>query len=46
MSSTLATAAYERYTASRMYNGPAPGSGEDGAASIVVVGEDKGTPPA
>ena len=46
VANVLLTYAYERYTASRMYNGPAPGSGEDGAASIVVVGEDKGTPPA
>lgn len=44
VANVLLSFAYERYTASRMYNGPAPGSGEEGAASIVVVGDDKGTP--
>lgn len=44
----LLTYAYERYTASRLYSGLVPeGGADDGTPkSIVVVGDDKGTPPA
>ena len=41
----LITYAYERYTASSLYNGLVPESGGDGSAvSIVVTDEGKGTP--
>ena len=44
----LISYAYERYTASRLYNGVVAGSGEGAGAAreIVVVGDGKGTPPA
>src|SRR5690554_2508285 len=43
----LLTYAYERYTASRLYSGLVPESGGGQTPTgIVVVGNDKGTPPA
>lgn len=45
VANVLISFAYERYTASSLYNGPEPAPGEEGAA-IVVVGDDTGLPKA
>ena len=45
VANVLISFAYERYTASSLYNGPEPAPGEEGAA-IVVVGDDSGLPKA